>query len=60
LKKYKADIYIGQVNLEHKTRRKRHYFLIHGRRYEGDWLKDLRQERGYEIIYVGRFLEGKS
>jgi hypothetical protein len=65
LKKYKDAIYIGQVNSEHKREGKGIMFYFNGRRYEGDWLKDLRQGRGYEIhpngnIYVGRFLEGKA
>ncbi|MFS8159504.1 MAG: hypothetical protein ACMG6E_04695 [Candidatus Roizmanbacteria bacterium] len=36
-----------------------------GRKYEGEWLNDVRHGRGYEVhpnmnVYIGEFVNGKA
>ena len=68
VKKYKDAIYIGQVQEKNgKFFRHGKGIMIYqnGRKYEGEWLDDLRNGRGFEKyangnLYTGSFKDGKA
>jgi hypothetical protein len=65
VKKYRDALYIGELNEKGKREGKGIMLYADGRKYEGNWLSDLREGRGYEKhrngnLYLGTFFNGKA